>query len=172
MAKKPIKLFVHHGYDHVESGPALPAGTHRGRKLFRLLFIPFEYATPTYGDIVVGVRDPEFENNWAFEVPGKGGMPVAQLHEHGGRYAMVVKFVRGGTHRGAWFPDRSDIMSSLAVTGSDDGEKPGLVYFAVPAAVRPPAVMALLAASHPAFTFTQLHPKPRARRRAKRRRAN
>lgn len=91
-------------------------------------------------------------------------MPVSRLHEHGGRYAMVVRFVRGGTHRGPWFPGRDDLVSSLAAAGSDDGKVPGLVYFAVPRLVRPLAVMAALAESHPTFAFTLLHPKPRRRR--------
>src|SRR5262249_26050280 len=88
---KQIKLFLHHRYDHVESGPAEVVGAHGKQQLARLLFIPFEYATPTYGDVVVAARDPEFERNWAFEVLGPGGMPESKLHEWGGRYAMAVR---------------------------------------------------------------------------------
>jgi hypothetical protein len=158
---KQVKLFLHHRYDHVESGPAEVAGKDGKQVHARLLFIPFEYATPTYGDVVVAARDPEFERNWAFEVPSPGGMPESQLHEWGGRYAMVVRYKAGGKSTGPWFPGREDIMSSMGIRASDDGNKPGLVYFAVPKAVRPPEVMAALAASHPAFAFEQLHPKPR-----------
>jgi hypothetical protein len=155
---RDIKLFVHHGYDNVESGPAAPAGTQRGRRLFRLKFIPFCYATPTYGDVVVAKRDKEFNDHWAFETTRPYGMSIDDLHAHGGRYAMIVDFTPGGRHRGPWFPDRRDIMSSIAI---EPGDGPGRVYFAVPDKITPADVMAALADSHPKFDFTQIHPKPR-----------
>jgi hypothetical protein len=159
----PIKLFIHHGYDLVESGPAENAGKHRGRTLLRLRFIPFHYATPTADDVVIAKRDPEFNDHWAFECPRRGGMPVSQLHEHGGRYSMIVSFTRGGEHvTGPWFPGREDILSSMALQATD--ERPGRVYFAAPKRVRPPEIMAALTESHPGYGFEQIHPRPRTRR--------
>ncbi len=157
-----MKLFIHHHYDYVESGPAKAVGTLRGKKLLQLQFIPFEYATPTYGDVVAASKDDEFNNHWAFECPQRGGMPVSKLHAHGGRYAMIVQFVRRGSHTGPWFPGRHDIMSSLARMATRSA--PGLVYFAVPDKVRPTEIMRLLGEGHPEFQFAQIHPRPKAAR--------
>jgi hypothetical protein len=119
--------------------------------------------------VVVAKRDPEFNDHWAFECPKRGGIPVSRLHAHGGRYALIVEFTRGSEHvTGPWFPGRGDILSSLARAATD--ERPGIVYFAAPRRVRPPEILTALAASHPGYGFTLIHPKPRKPRTAKRRR--
>jgi hypothetical protein len=153
-----VTVFLHHGYDLVESGPCEPCGMQRGKRLFRLRFIPFSYANPTYDDVVVARRDPEFEGNWAFECTLRGGTRMRDLHQPGGRYAMIVEYVARGRHRRLWFPGRADIVSSLAIRS--EGGKPGRFYLAVSKKVRPASVMDALAAEHPTFDFKQIHPRP------------
>lgn len=150
------KLFIHHGYDFVESGPAENVGTYRRKKLLRLLFIPFMYATPTYGDVVAVKRDPEFEGNYAFECPGPHGMEIDDLHQHGGRYALIVDFSLGDSEWAPWFPEANDIMTSLAWEEQDD--KPGRLYIAAQTSYSPEDVMKLLAEGHPAAKFILIHP--------------
>jgi hypothetical protein len=150
-------LFLHHSYDGVESGPAEVVGGGTKSKQLRLRFIPFVYATPTFDDVVVARKDAEFEGNWAFEVPRRGGMDERELHAHGGRYAMIVTYTLGGVLRGPWFPGRADIVSATARRA--EVGRPGRLYFAVPKGVTQESVMAALREGHPDFGFELVHPK-------------
>lgn len=162
--EKTVKLFLHHANEDVESGPAVVVGkAARGLVPLRLRFIPFFFACPTYDDVVLAKKDPELEGHWTFEVPFSGGMEETDLHEHGGRYALIFDYRVGGAHTGPWFPGREDIVSANAT--APKGERPGRVYLAVPSIVKPPEVMQLLAEGHPDFQFSLVHPKPRKKRR-------
>jgi hypothetical protein len=153
-APRLTKLFIHHRYANVESGPAEPAGTFGPKRLFRLKFIPFAYATPTYDDIVVASKDPELAGNWTFECPGSDGMDAYELYEHGGRYAMVVDYVPGGDQRGPWLPGLPDIICAVASKATNDG--PGRIHLAVPDGVSPDAVMILLRSCHSDLRFDRI----------------
>ena len=153
-APRLTKLFIHHRYGNVESGPAEPAGTFGPKRLFRLKFIPFAYATPTYDDIVVAAKDPALEGNWTFECPGSDGMDAYELYEHGGRYAMVVDYVPGGDDRGPWLPARPDII--CAVASGATHHRAGRIHLAVPDGVSPNVVMTSLRRFHPDLRFDRI----------------
>ena len=157
MADDIEKLFIHHDYDNVESGPAEVVGTEGDAVLLRLLFIPFMYATPTYGDVVAATREAEFEDNLAFACPGQFGMDVEDLHRHGGRYALIFDFELAEGEGEQWFQESHDIMSSLAWP-QEEG-KPGRAYLAVQDARTPDEVMRLLKKRHPNSAFTLIHPE-------------
>lgn len=149
-------LFIHHGYDNVESGPAEEVERDSKRLLLKLLFIPFSYATPTYGDVVAASRDEEFEGNYAFECPRKFGMDVEELHQHGGRYTLIVDFELGDAEWALWFPEEDEIMTSMA--WPDEEGKPGRLYIASESTRSPSDIMDALQRGHPEATFTLIHP--------------
>ena len=151
------KLFIHHGYDNVESGPAEDVGPARGRKLLRLLFIPFMYATPTYGDVVSARKDAEFEGHYAFECPNEHGMEIDDLHEHGGRFALIVDFHLGADDSAPWFPESDDVMTSLA--WPEEKGTPGRLYIAAQTTKTPASILDSLVGAHPSATFTLIHPE-------------
>lgn len=151
-----IKLFLHHAYDWVESGPAEELRRQGDTIHARLAFIPFGFATPTFGDVIVAQRDDEYDGHWTFEVPDAGGMDVEDLQEKGGYVALIVDFWLPDADDGVWFPGRDDIYSALSTACGPDED--GRVYFAVPDSIAPNDVMSMLRAAHPEGRFTLVHP--------------
>jgi hypothetical protein len=159
------RVFLHHGFDLVETIPGEALGKCDGSgRLFRLRAIPYFYSKPTYGDVICARREPEFHGNWAWEVPRQGGAKVTDLHHDGGRYAMIMKYEPSGQPRpdgwqAQWFPEGFNVISEIAASPRDS--HPGRLYLAVPPGMTHRKVLGVLRQRHPEYTFTQVHPKPR-----------
>jgi len=162
------KVFLHDGGGDVESCWAEPAGTAAGRRLFRLVNVPFVHAKPTYDDVIVARRDPEFADHWAWD---RGGTPFSEvgalIHEDGGRYAAIVDYRMGpGASFGGlvrWLKKAHDVVAEGCF--GPRGRAPGRVYLAIPVGLDLGDVLASMRAQFGAFRFTRVHPpRPRAKK--------
>jgi len=167
MPTKPVKVYLHHRYGDVETLPCEPCGKLGKRRLFRLLAIPFFFTKPTFGDVIAAARDAELDGHWAWEPSHPLTTRDRDLHEDGGRYAMIFDYRPSGkrarprpvTGETSWFPRELDIVSSRAIEPTR--RTPGRVYLAVPSKLPPARVMALVRKRHPEFSFRQVHPRPK-----------
>jgi hypothetical protein len=158
-----LKIALHDRYGDVEWTWAADLGAYRRsrtKRRVRLMNVPFLHAKPTWGDDIIVSVDPELDGAWAWDRGGATPKQVGtRIAKDGGFYAMVVDYrgddqTRFGdmTH---WV--RSYDLVTEGVFGPTE-RRPGRLYLAVPAAMKPAKVMALLAENAFGFRFERVHP--------------
>lgn len=163
------KVFLHDRHGDVESCWCEPAGFAGGRRLLRLVNVPFAHAKPTYDDVIAVLRDPKFEGHWAWD---RGGVPFSKvstlIHEDGGRTAAIVDYrMSPGGNFGAlvrWLRTAHDVVAEGCF--GPRGRAPGRVYLAVPAGLDLDALLAETRAEFAAFSLVRVHPPRRKKKSA------
>ncbi len=170
-----IKVRLHDRNEDSESVWAFDLGPVKGKRGARRVQINnicFVHAKPTLHDIIVVEPDPE-DGDYMLQWDQRG-VPWSKIgtriDEDGGRFAMIVDY-RYGPDGDRW----RDLVTAVTRPGLDiegafgpKGDRPGRAYLAVDKAIKPADVMAILGKSGVGYTFTQIHPTPRAPRKASR----
>lgn len=135
-----------------------------GARFVRLGNVPFLYAKPTYGDVLLVIPDPVYKRlTWDSE-----GLPFERVHERivddGGRYAVIIDY--------ELVPRDSDLQPAFTafdiagekVNVSVEGcygptpERPGRVYLAVPYAMTIAALLSYFDEQNLPLSLTLVHP--------------
>jgi hypothetical protein len=160
---KRIKVRMQSHGEDIETPWAEDLGEVDGRpgaRRVRLGNVPYLYAKPTYGDVIIVAPD-EQDGVLTWE-DGAGDRP--DIDEDGGRWAMIVEYrlAPGADDVDAAFRaldvagEKADVMVEGAWTPRD-GE-PGRAYLAVPASMDVKAVLAKLKEAGVPLVFEVVHP--------------
>ena len=159
MSDDLIKVLLHNQGEDVETLWAFRLEGDDTRALVRLDNVPFLNAKPTYGDVIEVVADPAHPGFLSWDQGGDWERVHERIVEDGGRYAAIVDY-SGDVDRYAelsnWARETHDFVFEGVRGPSDDA--PGRFYMAVPWAVDPRELIAMLGASDMGFTFVLEHP--------------
>ena len=161
--KKLVKICLHSQGKDVETAWAEDLGeatVSPGARFVRLGNVPFLYAKPTYGDVLVVVPDPVYNKlTWNSE-----GLPFERIVDDGGRYAVILDYElvpRGSDPQPAFSAlDVAGENANVSVEGcyGPTAERPGRVYLAVPYAMTTAALLAYFDDQNLPLSLTLVHP--------------
>ena len=164
--KKLLKIRLHSNGRDVETpfGEDLGPTNVPGARCVRLANIPFLYAKPTYGDVIVVEPGEGGMLTWNSKRPGRDSKPAIPIAEDGGRFLMILDYRANEAAHDSVTAFRVFVMTcethDIIVEGcfGPKEELPGRVYIAAPRPMTVDSVMAMLDEANLPLDLTLIHP--------------